>query len=703
GSSGGLFLTGSQTLTRNNVTITANAAQVAGGLGTGPMASVTFANTIIAGNSAPTGPDCSIAAGTLTSAGFNLVGDNTDCAFTAATGDQVGTGGAPIDPLLGALADNGGPDAGATPTPIPTHFPQPGSPALDAGNNVDAIGGAFPACRADDQRDVARPVGPRCDIGAVESSADADLAITKADSPDPVNRGDNLTYTLTVTNNGPGGAGDVQVVDNLPAGLAFVSAMPSQGTCMEAALMVTCDLGIVASGGNATIDIVVTTTAAGMLTNTATVTTTSNDPDVSNNTDTENTVVNPVTDISVTKTDDADPVDVGDNITYTVTVTNNGPDNATGVSLMDTLPASVNFVSATPSQGMCAEAGGLVTCNLGALANGNSATVTIVVTTTANAVITNTVTVTADGGDSNPGNNQASENTSVGTMAELILSMADSPDPVAVVTGNLTYTVTVANAGADQATGVTVTVTLPTSVNFGSANATMGTCSQTAITVTCNIGTLALQASATATIVVIPQTPGITITGTATVTLNEADPDLNNNTASVDTEVVDFTLSVAPASVTVTRGNSAIYMVTLTPVGSRFDFAIALSCEMLPASTTCAFLPAGVIPGGGPITATLSVITTAPSSAELRSPLRTPFYAAWLLGMLVLGAGRRRRARAVLGLLLLLLVLQTGCGGSDAPPPPTTQPGTPVGTHTFTIRGTTGTLSHTATTMVVVQ
>jgi uncharacterized repeat protein (TIGR01451 family) len=150
-----------------------------------------------------------------------------------------------------------------------------------------------------------------------------------------------------------------------------------------------------------------------------------NDPDLSNNSDTQTTVVNALTDISVTKTDSADPVNLGDNITYTITVTNNGPDNATGVSLMDTLPASVNFVSATPSQGMCAQAAGLVTCNLGALANGSSATVSIVVTTTANGVITNTVTVTADGADSNPANNQASQTTSVGQIADLVLSMAD--------------------------------------------------------------------------------------------------------------------------------------------------------------------------------------------------------------------------------------------------------------------------------------
>ncbi len=67
-------------------------------------------------------------------------------------------------------------------------------------------------------------------------------------------------------------------------------------------------------------------------------------------------------DLSVTKTDSPDPVTVGNNLTYTVTITNNGPGGATGVVLTDTLPVGVTFVSATPSQGSCGEASGVVTC-----------------------------------------------------------------------------------------------------------------------------------------------------------------------------------------------------------------------------------------------------------------------------------------------------------------------------------------------------
>ena len=68
------------------------------------------------------GPDCN---GTIESVGFNILRDDTDCTFNDTTGDQVGTGGSPIDPLLGALADNGGPTM--------THALLDGSPAIDTG------------------------------------------------------------------------------------------------------------------------------------------------------------------------------------------------------------------------------------------------------------------------------------------------------------------------------------------------------------------------------------------------------------------------------------------------------------------------------------------------------------------------------------------------------------------------------------------
>jgi uncharacterized repeat protein (TIGR01451 family) len=85
------------------------------------------------------------------------------------------------------------------------------------------------------------------------------------------------------------------------------------------------------------------------------------------------------TDVQIVKTATPDPVAVGDDLTYTLTVTNNGPNDAVDVVVTDTLQAGVTWVSTVPSQGSCSVPSG-VTCELGSIANGNSATVTIVVT-----------------------------------------------------------------------------------------------------------------------------------------------------------------------------------------------------------------------------------------------------------------------------------------------------------------------------------
>jgi uncharacterized repeat protein (TIGR01451 family)/CSLREA domain-containing protein len=116
----------------------------------------------------------------------------------------------------------------------------------------------------------------------------ADLEISKADSPDPVTVGDNLTYTITVTNRGPDAATNVVVTDTLPSGVTFVSASPG---CVHAAGVVTCNLGNIPAGGSVTITIVVTVTAPGTISNTATVTSDTLDPNTANNSDAEPTEV----------------------------------------------------------------------------------------------------------------------------------------------------------------------------------------------------------------------------------------------------------------------------------------------------------------------------------------------------------------------------------------------------------------------------
>ncbi len=160
------------TINLNNVTITNNTADSDNdGVGDGGGifrlgATVQIQNSIIAGNFDTPGntgggtisPDCS---GTLTTSGYNLIGRKDGCIGFAngVNGDKVGTGANPINPLLAALANNGG--------TTQTHLLLPASPAINAGNPLPPGSGGF-ACDALDQRAVARPHGSACDIGAIE-------------------------------------------------------------------------------------------------------------------------------------------------------------------------------------------------------------------------------------------------------------------------------------------------------------------------------------------------------------------------------------------------------------------------------------------------------------------------------------------------------------------------------------------------------
>ncbi len=130
-----------------------------------------------------------------------------------------------------------------------------------------------------------------------------DMSITKTDSPDPVSKGGMLTYHLTVTNNGtpamPATTSGVTLTDVLPAGVTFVSATPSSGTCSGTSTVV-CKLGIFPGGITATVDIVVTApNTVGTLTNTATVAAATTDPTTANNTATEMTTVSSLAPVSV--------------------------------------------------------------------------------------------------------------------------------------------------------------------------------------------------------------------------------------------------------------------------------------------------------------------------------------------------------------------------------------------------------------------
>jgi len=134
----------------------------------------------------------------------------------------------------------------------------------------------------------------------------------------------------------------------------------------------------VADGGSATVHVTVHVDEGRTadLSNTAGVAADQGDPDASDNADTETTVVDESADLSITKTDAADPVLAGQDLTYTLVVANGGPSDATNVVVTDAVPAGTSFVSA---DGGGLEAGGTVTWNLGTVAGGGSATVHVTV------------------------------------------------------------------------------------------------------------------------------------------------------------------------------------------------------------------------------------------------------------------------------------------------------------------------------------
>jgi uncharacterized repeat protein (TIGR01451 family) len=200
-------------------------------------------------------------------------------------------------------------------------------------------------------------------------------------------------------------------------------------------------------------------------------------------------------DLEITKTDSPDPTLIGDNITYTLTVINHGPDNATGVSVNDTLPQYVLFESLDTSTGNAThDSGRTVTWDIGTLDIGDSVTLEIVVYVIPQNLsslnswvpIINYAEVHGNETDPVPGNNLVSEDTTV-SVTDLLITKTVDPDPV-MYGENFTWEITVTNNGTEDAIGVFVVdmfksqhpVTSDNIVMIHSIDATAGTVNETA-------------------------------------------------------------------------------------------------------------------------------------------------------------------------------------------------------------------------------
>ena len=438
---------------------------------------------------------------------------------------------------------------------------------------------------------------------ATVNTREADLAVVKTVNDSTPNVGDTITFTVTLSNDGPDAAHNVEVTERFPAaGLQFLSATPSQGTYNSGTGIWT--VGTVALGESKTLTILARVLAPAVntiplaQTNVATVTKSDEyDPNPGNNTGSV-TETPQYADLGVKKTTNNVQPNVGETITYTVTLFNLGTAVATNVEVTDALPANVAFVSATPASGTRfgeTATGGV--WSVPSIAPGQTLVLTLVVEATNTSVAFNTATIThSDVWDPNDRNNTARTPTDP-QQADLIVSKtADNSRPN--VGDNVTFTITLENLGPSAAQAVSLTDTLPAGLQFVSATPSTGTFSGGVWT----LGTVASGATPTlslvAKVLAPPSGPVSPQQNSATATSTTPDPDPENNTgtSTVTPKQADLEIFKTVNHTEPSIGETIEYTLVVNNLGTDTATNVVVR-DLLPAGLT--FVSAIPSPGFG--------------------------------------------------------------------------------------------------------
>lgn len=460
----------------------------------------------------------------------------------------------------------------------------------------------------------------------------ADLAVTNSASPTVVLPGGDITYTQTVTNNGPLDAVNAVFSESVPANTTFVSINTvANWTCTTPAAggtgTITCtNPDFTVSGGSGTFVVVVQVAAATpsgtQITDVDNITSGTTDPNLANNTSTAVTIVGATgqADLAVAMTASAPTVIAGDNVTMTAVVTNNGPSAASTAVFSETIPANTTLgaLFVPPSGWSCntlpvgtgnGSNPNTLTCTDSSVASQASSTFAVVLTvisgTASGTIISDTANVSSATPDPNYGNNSATATTEVASTGQADLAVTNSGTPNPVAAGNsITYTQTLTNLGPTAITAsatapivsVTFTDTIPANTVLASAfNAPTGwSCNTIAVggsgTFTCTLNSGSTLGIGTANAVSFPlvvkvnagTASGTIITNTASVSSSVSDPNLANNTATVNTTVASptqayLTITKTASPEPVDAGSNLAYTITVQNAGPAVAQNVAVS------------------------------------------------------------------------------------------------------------------------------
>jgi uncharacterized repeat protein (TIGR01451 family) len=546
-------------------------------------------------------------------------------------------------------------------------------------------------------------------------------SIAKAFNPTAISPNGVSTLSFTLTNPAANTAGltGVAFTDTLPAGITVATPNGLTGSCGGGTITATAGSGAVsltggtiATAATCNFTVNVTGTSPGVFNNT-TSTVSSTNGGTGNTATATLTVATPP---SIAKAFGAASVGLAGSTSLTFTITNpNASITMAGVAFTDALPAGLvvstpNGLTGTCGSGTVTAAAGspTVTLTAGTIAASSNCSFAVNVTAVGAG---NQVNVTSAVSATNGGTGNTAT-ASINVLApDLTITKSHSGNFYQGETG-AAYTITANNIGAGPTAGtVTVTDTLPAGLT---ATAMAGT------GWTCNMGTLAC--TRTDALASGASYPAITLT--VSVAANAAASvsnlvtvagggELNtaNDTFTDITTITtppDFTVAVTPPSITIPEGQTAKYLITITPINNAFTNPIALTVSGLPGRSSFAFTSASVTPGSSPATSTVSILTTPgdPFLAQNNAKTRLPLYAMYLpfAGLVLSGFGFRKRKRARKWILAIAIFIGSGLTFYGCASAGNFQKlGTPPGTYTITVTATSGSLQHTAPVTLVVQ